>query len=92
MLSVIKTPLTLTLFADVEKHKEKYKNIDGIDLVENPNTAGKILSNFFQTQLYRAAEEENFDRGDHLALLEYLLPKIAFHMVRNQSYSISLID
>ena len=92
VLSVIKTPLTLTLFADVEKHKEKYKNIDGIDLVENPNTAGKILSNFFQTQLYRAAEEENFDRGDHLALLEYLLPKIAFHMVRNQSYSISLKD
>ena len=92
VLSVIRTPLMLTLFADVEKHKEKYKNIEGIVLVENPNTVGKILSNFFQTQLYRAAEEENFDRGEHLALLEYLLPKIAFHMVKNQSYSISSRD
>lgn len=92
VLSVIRTPLMLTLFSDVEKHKEKYQNVEGIVLEDNPNTAGKILSNFFQTQLYRAAEEENFDRGEHLALLEYLLPNIAFHMVKNQSYSISSRD
>lgn len=92
LLSVIRTPLMLTLYADVEKHKEKYQNIEGIALEENPNTAGKILSNFFQTQLYRAAGEENFDRGEHLALLEFLLPKIAFLMVKNQSFSISSRD
>lgn len=81
VLSVIRTPLMLTLFADVERHKDKYQNIEGIVLEENPNTAGKILSNFFQTQLYRAAEEENFDRAAHLVLLEYLLPSIAYKML-----------
>lgn len=89
ILSIIKTPLMLTLFADVESHKDKYRNIDGIVLEDNPDTVGKILSNFFQTQLYRAAEEENFDRGTHLALLEYFLPKAAFIMLRNHSLHIS---
>jgi len=82
IISVIRTPLMLTLFSDVERHKEKYQNIDGIILEDSPNTAGKILSNFFQTQLYRAAEEENFDRAAHLVLLEYLLPSLAYKMSR----------
>ncbi len=92
VLSVIKTPLMLTLFADVESHKDKYKNIEGIILEDNPDTAGKILSNFFQTQLYRAAGEENFNRGTHLILLEYLLPKIAFTMLNNHSLYIKQDD
>ena len=85
VLSVIRTPLMLTLFSDVEKHKDKYQNIEGIALEKNPNTAGKILNNFFQTQLYRAAEEENFDRAAHLVLLEYLLPTLAYKMIEKQS-------
>lgn len=85
VLSVIRTPLMLTLFSDVEKHKDKYQNIEGIALEENPNTAGKILNNFFQTQLYRAAEEENFDRAAHLVLLEYLLPTLAYKMIEKQT-------
>lgn len=89
VLSVIRTPLMLTLFADVERHKDKYQNIEGIVLEENPNTAGKILSNFFQTQLYRAAEEENFDRAAHLVLLEYLLPSIAYKMLEKNSMHLS---
>lgn len=89
VLSVIRTPLMLTLFADVERHKDKYQNIEGIVLEENPNTAGKILSNFFQTQLYRAAEEENFDRAAHLVLLEYLLPSIAYKMLEKNSMYLS---
>ena len=84
VLSVIRTPLMLTLFSDVERHKDKYQNIEGIVLEENPNTAGKILSNFFQTQLYRAAEEESFDRAAHLVLLEYLLPSLAYKMLEKQ--------
>lgn len=89
VLSVIRTPLMLTLFADVERHKDKYQNIEGIVLEENPNTAGKILSNFFQTQLYRAAEVKNFDRAAHLALLEYLLPSVAYRMIEKESMYIS---
>lgn len=92
VLSVIRTPLMLTLFADVEKHKDKYQNIEGIVLEENPNTAGKILSNFFQTQLYRAAEEESFDRAAHLVLLEYLLPSLAYKMIEKQSLYLSEDD
>ena len=65
LLSVLSTPLLLTLYADVEKHREKYQQISGIELEDKPDTAGKILGNFFQTQLYRAAEEANFDREAH---------------------------
>lgn len=87
VISILKTPLLLSLYANVEKHWEKYRKIEGITLNNNPNTAGKILSNFFQTQLFRAAEEPNFDLADHLVLLEYLLPNIAFKMVSiNQFY------
>ena len=89
ILSVIRTPLMLTLFADVESHKDKYKNMKGIVLEDNPNTAGKILSNFFQTQLYRASEECNFNQREHLTLLEYILPKVAFDMVKRQSQYIT---
>ena len=89
VLSVIRTPLMLTLFSDVERHKNKYQNIEGIALEENPDTAGKVLSNFFQTQLYRAAEEESFDRAAHLVLLEYLLPSIAYKMLEKQHMYLS---
>lgn len=92
IISVIRTPLMLTLFSDVESHKDKYQNIDGIILEEKPNTAGKILSNFFQTQLYRAAEEESFDRASHLVLLEYLLPSFAYKMIEKQSMYLSEDD
>ena len=92
LLSVLSTPLLLTLYADVEKHREKYQQISGIELEDKPDTAGKILGNFFQTQLYRAAEEANFDREAHLVLLEYWLPSVAFKMVENNSMKISEDD
>lgn len=90
--TVIKTPLMLTLFADVEKHKEKYQNVEGIVLEDNPDTPGKILGNFFQTQLFRASEEKPLDKGEYIALIEYLLPKIAFSMLMNQSQYIRQSD
>lgn len=90
--AVIRTPLMLTLYSDVEKHRVKYQNIEGINLDDHPNTAGKILGNFFQAQLFRAAEEENFDRASHLVLLEYLLPELACKMVEQHSLYISEDD
>ena len=89
VFAVIRTPLMLTLFSDVEKHRSKYQYIKGIALEEHPDTAGKILSNFFQTQLYRAAEEDNFDQAAHLVLLEYLLPALAFKMLEKQRLYLS---
>ncbi|MBR2810862.1 MAG: toll/interleukin-1 receptor domain-containing protein [Solobacterium sp.] len=78
--NAIRTPLMLTMYTDVEKHREKYQNIQGIELEENPDSPCKILHNFFQAQLYRASEEASFDRADHLVLLEYLMPAIAWQM------------
>ncbi len=90
MLSVLSTPLFLSLYADVEKHKDKYKHIRDIKLIENPDTPGKILQNFFQTQLFRAAEEKNFDRVAHYVLLDYMLPEIAYRMTRKQNQNMVL--
>lgn len=92
VLSILRTPLMLTLYADMEQYIDKYRSIEGIKLVESPDTAGKILSNFFQTQLYRAAAEASFDRTSHLVLLEYLLPSVAHHMVCNNRMYITEDD
>ena len=92
VISILKTPLLLTLYANVERHWKKYEKLEGISLCKNPDTAGKILSNFFQTQLFRAAEEPNFSLADHLVLLEFLLPAIAYHMVSNGHFFIDEDD
>ena len=88
VLAILKTPLLLTLYANVERHWKKYEKFEGISLFKNPDTPGKILSNFFQTQLFRAAEEPNFSLADHLVLLEFLLPAIAYDMVSNGQFFI----
>lgn len=92
ILSVINTPLLLTLYTDVEKYREKYEETESIKLIKNPDTPGKILSNFFQTQLFRAAEEEKFDRTAHLVLLEYMLPAIAYFMTRKKSQNMVISE
>ncbi len=84
MLSVLSTPLLLTLYANVEQHIEKYSKINGIKLYNPPDSPAKILRNFFLTQLFRASEEPYFDRTSHYVLLEYLLPAIAFEMVKDK--------
>ena len=68
-----------TVYCD--SNYEKAYNRTKALLEEHPDTAGKILSTFFQTQLYRAADEDNFDQAAHLVLLEYLLPALAFKML-----------
>ena len=92
MLSVISTPLFLSLYADVEKHKNKYEYIEDIKLIENPDTSGKIFQNFFQTQLFRAAEEKNFDRATHYVLLDYMLPEIAYRMIKKHSNQMTISE
>lgn len=89
MVNILRTPLLLNLYANVESHREKYESIEGILLFKAPNTAGKILGNFFQTQLFRAAKEPNFVLADHLVLLEYILPYIAFCMLQKGQHYLS---
>ena len=43
-MEIIRTPLMLTLYADVEKHKEKYQDIEGIELEETPDTVITLTS------------------------------------------------
>lgn len=52
VFSILSTPLLLTLYADVEKHRKKYQQIEGIKLEEKPDTAGKILGNFFRLSYF----------------------------------------
>lgn len=85
LLSVIRTPLLLTLYAETEKYREEYQQVRGIQLEENPDTPGKLLYNFFQTQLYRASREYTFDLAEQLILLEFLLPLLAYRMTREPS-------
>ncbi len=89
IMSVIKTPLMLTLYANTEAYREQYENANGIELEKEPNTVGKILKNFFQTQLYRACEEDTFNFTEQLIILELLLPAIANHMIQSSDNSIS---
>ncbi len=84
MLSVLSTPLLLTLYANVEQHIGKYGKVNGVELCPNPDSPAKILRNFFLTQLFRASAEPYFDRTTHYVLLEYFLPAIAFESVKDE--------
>ena len=53
LLSVLSTPLLLTLYADVEKHREKYQQISGIELEDKPDTAGKIPVSYTHLDVYK---------------------------------------
>ena len=90
--SILKTPLLLTLYANVEQHRQKYEAIDGITLCPDPDTAGKILGNFFQTQLFRAVKETTFVQAEQLVLLEHFLPVVAYHMVCSKCFHIKKSD
>jgi len=85
LLSVIQTPLLLTLYANTEKYRVRYQHVKGIELEKNPNTVGKVLKNFFQTQLYRASEEVTFNFAEQLVILEFLLPSIAHRMIKEKN-------
>lgn len=86
VFSLINNPLMLALYADSEKYAELY-NIEGrrfsIRLDPQPDTATKIISNFMQTQLFKMASMSNQNEDFILyhALLDYVLPSIAYQMI-----------
>ncbi len=86
---LLTTPLLITLYANASAAYQIYNNAQDRIFEKNPDTAGKILSNFFITQLYRAEREINFVRANHLVLIHYLLPLLAYDMVRRGKYTMS---
>lgn len=89
LLELLGNPLLLSLYTNAEACRTIYSQIPGIELVEVPNTAGKVIGNFLKTQLFRASKEVNMRLAEHLVVLEYVLPAIADYMISGQRYSIS---
>lgn len=86
VLSLIKNPLMLGLYADSEKYSEMYKKQSGkfkIKLESEPDTSTKIIYNFMQTQLFQMASvsNENSDYILYHILIDYALPVVAYKMI-----------
>lgn len=85
VLRLLTTPLMLTMYVFTEEHKKKYTERTGIQLFSTPNSAGKILWNFMQSQLYRGLENVGFSAEwvvEMFVAMQFAIPKIAFEMVR----------
>lgn len=89
LLRLLGNPLLLSLYANAEAYRTRYNQIQGIELEANPDNAGKIIGNFLKTQLYRAFHGTYTSLAEHMLVLEYILPAIAYKMVCDQRFSIS---
>ena len=90
--SLLTTPLLVTLYADTEIHHSKYSQVTWIRMESSADTVGKLLWNYMQSQLYRASEEPGFQLAEHLILLEYYLPEVAFSMAASGRTGIENMD
>lgn len=91
ILDLFRTPLLIKLYTDVENFRETYKTDKTIELFDNPDTQGKIISNFLQSQMYKARSED-LDWIYYRVILEYLLPSIAYKMYKNDRMYIEADD
>ena len=85
VFTLLRNPLMLSLYADAENFRNLYQKRGrefGVRLEENPNTAGKIIHNFLQTQLLQATSVSRSDFVIYYVLLEYALPYLAWEMIR----------
>lgn len=85
VMKLLTTPLMLTMYVFTEEHKKKYTEKTGIELFSTPDSAGKILWNFMQSQLYRGLENVGFSAEwvvEMFVAMQFAIPKIAFEMVR----------
>jgi WD40 repeat protein len=78
---ILRTPMLLNIFTDTKTSKSGLR----VRLNENPENCGQILENFFQLQIHKIGELAT----NHI-LFQYLLPEIAFLMVKNDSMVISI--
>lgn len=88
LLTLLQNPLLLTLYVDTETSKRCYEQIPGISVFDEPDSSGKIIHNYLQTQLYRAAAEKKELLAGHFVALEYVLPLISIHMVQQHKYGL----
>ena len=85
VFTLLSNPLMLSLYADAENFRTLYQKKGqefGVRQEENPNTAGKIIHNFLQTQLLQTASVSRGDFVIYYVLLEYALPYLAWEMIR----------
>ena len=80
---ILRTPMLLNIFTDTETSKSGLQ----VKLNENPENCGQILENFFQLQIHKIGE-----LATNQILVQYLLPEIAFLMVKNDSMIISTME
>lgn len=80
---ILRTPMLLNVFTDTETSKSGLH----VRLNENPENCGQILENFFQLQIHKIGELTT-----NKILFQYLLPEIAFLMVKNDSMIISTTE
>lgn len=86
--SLLSNPLMLSLYANAEVYRHLYEKRGqayGIHLEKVPDTPGKIIRNFLQTQLFQMISIARKDYIVYYVLLEYALPYLAYEMVRNDS-------
>lgn len=89
LLKLLRTPLMLTLYCKAETCKNEYERLfpkNCITFFDNPDSAGKILHNYFQTQIFRATKELSLNLTVHMILLEYILPRIGLNMILNDTF------
>lgn len=89
ILSLLRNPLRLTLYADAEVSRSVYSAVPGIELEYPPDSPGKIIGNYIKTQLFRAARDNQANIRAYQVLLEYALPEIAYNMVCNSTFILS---
>jgi len=92
LLKILRTPLMLTLYCNAESSKKMYEGLlpkDVVSFFDKPDSVGKILHNYFQTQIFRATKEITFNQAVHLTLMEYILPRIGLTMVLQDTFHLS---
>lgn len=85
VLSLLSNPLMLSLYTNAEFYRLRYEKKGqeyGIRLETVPDTPGKIIRNFLQTQLFQMISIARKDYMIYYVLLEYALPYLAYEMIR----------
>lgn len=76
---ILRTPLMLTLYARTSIGQDETSvHVKGLSPDPHPDTPGRVIGNFFLSQLLRAAGWMDGNLADYLVLVEYVLPRLAY--------------
>ena len=83
LLELLKKPLMLALYCDTEAQQTSCRNASYLQFRSPPRTAGTLLHNYFQVQLFRVKLESD---TSNLVLMELMLPMLALEMVKADTF------